>query len=130
MFINVERYEKDLTLNLNDFLKCGSKHFREDRSRRRAEIDRLSIDDKIDQVFVVDNDDIRGKELHVVTEQGLIYILSKDNIEKCRFNGALITVLIARPNQVIRLYKSCKLYAPSRIIKKCRLHQELALNEK
>ncbi len=130
MFITANKYENELTLTLRDFMKCGSKHFREDRSERKQVIDRLAVDDAIDNVFVVDNGDVRGKELHVVSEQGLIYILSKDSVEKCKFNGALITVLIARPNQVIRLYRACKLYAPSKIIKKCRLHQELALNEK
>lgn len=64
----------------------------------------------IDKVFLVDKGHPDGPELHCVTEKGIIFILNESKYEnntKC-----FITVLLARPNQVVRLYKACNLEVP------------------
>ena len=51
-----------------------------------------------------------------MTKKGIIFILNRDKFEN--HTNSFITVLIARPNQVIRLYKECGIIVPQSIIDK------------
>ena len=64
---------------------------------------------------------------YVVTSKGIIYVLNKEKFEKNV--DCLVTVLIARPNQVARLYKTCGLYAPNMIMQHCMINQSKGRNE-
>ena len=81
----------------------------------------------IDRAFEVDKMHVNGPEVHVVSKEGFIYIFNKDKLLKGR--NALVTILIARPNQVKRLYKNCGLWVDRTILDKCREHQDVGLNE-
>lgn len=80
----------------------------------------------IDSVFLVDKGHKDGDELHCVTERGIIYILNRRKFNLC--NSALITVLIARPNQAERLYAACDLEMPPGLIQCCMENQRKNLN--
>lgn len=79
-------------------------------------------DAAIDKVFLVDKNHRDGEELHVVTRRGIIFILNARKF-LCGENG-FITALIARPNQIRRLYEACNL-TPSENMMRC-----ASINEK
>lgn len=81
----------------------------------------------IDSVFLVDKGHKNGKELHCVTENGVIYILNQMKFNQ--HNSGLITILFARPNQVKRLYDACGLEMPPGIMEKCLNNQKAELNK-
>ena len=136
-FLNVVQYKN---LKIEDVLAaCKTEHLSSERVERFKLALRLNkvYDDKnkeishqaeIDKVFLVDKGHKAGKELHCITKKGIIFILN----ERKYLNGcnALITALIARENQVIRLYEACNLYAPEEILKKCKNHVSLGYNRK
>lgn len=65
--------------------------------------------------------------MHCVTQKGIIFILNKRKYEK--HQHSFITVLLARPNQVIRLYKECGLCTPNNIIEKTKEYVEIGANK-
>lgn len=71
----------------------------------------------VHKVFLVDKRHKDGKELHCVTRRGVIFILNEQKF----LNGSncFITALIARPNQVKRLYDEVGLTAPQGILDMC-----------
>ncbi len=72
---------------------------------------------EVDAVFLVDKGHKDGKELHCVTKRGIIFIL---NEQKYINNGyGFITALIARPNQVKRLYRDVGMICPKYILGFC-----------
>lgn len=80
----------------------------------------------IDKTFVVsrsknDNGVMRNKfELHAVTRNGIIYVLDREkfiNNQPC-----IITVLVARPKQLSRLYNNVGLKVPKAIMERSKNH--------
>jgi hypothetical protein len=69
---------------------------------------------EVDKIFFVDKGHKDGPELHCVTKKGIIFILNERKYENN--DRSFITVLLARPNQVIRLYEECNLEIPKSII--------------
>lgn len=72
---------------------------------------------EIDKIFLVDKGHKDGKELHCVTKKGIIFILNEKKYNN--HQNSLITILMARPNQVIRLYEAVKLKTPNNIKNFC-----------
>ena len=129
------------TLNIEDILSaCQTEHLSSERKERFELALRLNRkyegkgknktirQTEIDKVFLVDKGHEAGKELHCVTKKGIIFILNERKY--LMGYGALITALIARRNQIIRLYKACNLYAPQEIIDRCKTYVEQGYNEK
>ena len=110
-------------------LKAAGKSLHiQDRSRA-ARIEnalRLDSNPEIDRMFLVDKGHKDGMEVHVVTKEGFIYVFN--NMKLFLGQQALVTILVARPNQVERLYEACRLTADESIIAKCREHQQAGLN--
>lgn len=122
-FISVESYgliRKDYILSAN-----ATKHLNE-RSVRLAKAFELDANSVIDHCFLVDKGHRDGKEIHCVSSNGIIYILNRDKFLSNR--NALITALIARPNQVKRLYRECNLFADKSILDKCYTYERLGYN--
>lgn len=76
---------------------------------------------KIIDSFIVDKGHKDGKELHCVTDHGLIIVY---NVHSRK----LVTKLIARPQQVKRYYIHTKKEPPEELIKLCREHQKKGFN--
>jgi len=81
----------------------------------------LNNNSKIDNGFFVDKGHDNGKEVHIVTTSGCIFIYNART-------SKLVTVLIARANQVKRLYNHCGQFAPRGILNNCYQHSKVALN--
>ena len=114
----------DQKINL-DSVKM-SYHAREDRKARFELVDMLDHKPTIDKAFVVDRGHKNGKEIHCVTKKGIIYVL---NLRKYLNNyNSLVTVMVARPRQITRLYEACNLKASETIIGYCRNNQRLGYN--
>lgn len=125
-FLSVEKYFRNVSLEeiLSEQI---TKHLQETRLERVIETYKILSDgDRVFYTFLVDKGHTDGKELHCVTRNGIILIL---NVGKfVRKEHSLITILIARPNQVQRLFDSCNMYTPKSVINKCIEHQRLRLN--
>lgn len=114
----------DQKINL-DSVKM-SYHAREDRKARFELVDMLDHKPTIDKAFVVDRGHKNGKEIHCVSQKGIIYVL---NLHKYLDNrNSLVTVMVARPRQIERLYEACNLIASENILKYCRHNQQLGYN--
>lgn len=74
----------------------NSKHWRADRQRRSQIIAQIGMGQVIKEV-VVDRGHKNGPEIHKITTTGLVVIYNKRT-------GIMITILIARPNQIKRYY--------------------------
>lgn len=112
----------------SDLMKSGmSFHFGNDRKHRNNIVSDIDKNPVIDRCFLVDKDHKDGSEVHVVTKEGIIYVY---NLMKLFFksNNALVTILIARPNQVKRLYDACHINVGNDILEKCAEHQRMRLN--
>ena len=96
-------------LDVKDFTsQIPTKHLKSRQNRYKKAID-LNANANIDKSFIVDKGHKDGKEIHGVSERAVIFILNK---ETRRF----ITVLLARPGQVKRLYNACNLEVPDEIM--------------
>lgn len=112
----------------NELKRAGkSFHMKKDRNNRLKTVLKIEKQMKIDRSFLVDKGHKDGQEIHVVTENGIIFIY---NFMKLFLHSqnALVTILIARPNQVERLYTACKLTPSQEILNKCFEHQRQGLN--
>jgi hypothetical protein len=128
-FVSVSGYK---TLDISDVLNtCHTAHLTKERQYR---IDRAielnkgkdGRQSKICKVFLVDKGHKDGKELHCVTEKGIIFIL---NEQKYLHNkNGFITIFFARPNQVKRLYEEIGESAPESIVKYCVMNQRNHIN--
>ena len=97
-------------------------HFSADRKRRAAILEELkapilSVNGKL-CIFIVDKGHKDGKEIHVITENGIIHIYNKHS-------KRYITGLIARPAQLMRYGVSI----PDNVIKKASIHVSMHYNE-
>jgi hypothetical protein len=124
-FKSVEKYD---TLVLKDTLELL--HTEHLQSSRRERLDKAleesDEDDYIEHTFLVDKGHPAGKELHNVTHSGLILILNeqkyKDKVP------CFITVLLARINQIKRLYDPFGFKMDDFTVKKCKHYVESNLN--
>lgn len=73
-----------------------SRHWREDRQRRSHIIAQIGMGQIIKEV-TIDRGHKNGPEVHKVTSTGLVLVYNKRT-------GIMVTVLIARPNQIKRYF--------------------------
>lgn len=77
--------------------------------------------------FIVNCGHMNGREIHTITEKGIIII------QNARSKN-IVTILIARPNQIIRYWKGLNQELPQNderfnfIMRFCKLNQELGHN--
>lgn len=101
----------------------ASLHYDNDRYYREMFIyNYLGGNGKIIDTFIVDKKHKNGKELHCVTNNGLIIIYNV-NTQK------MVTKLIARPWQIKRLYMHTKKNPPKELLELCREHNIMGFNE-
>ena len=102
-----------------------SKHYKNQRHNREKFIKRhLNNDGNIIDGFIVDKGHKNGAEIHTLTDNGIIIIHNYDS-------GLLVTKLIARPQQIIRYYKSTGREPPpeyDRVLELARWHESLNYN--
>ena len=81
----------------------------------KSRLSRLEFANNLNQLapihtsFLVDKGHYNGPEIHNISERAIIYIVNART-------RMFITVLLARPNQIVRLYKECGLIAPPNIV--------------
>lgn len=97
-------------------------HFSADRKNRAVILEKLkapilSVNGKL-CIFIVDKRHKNGKEIHVITENGIIHIYNQHS-------KRYITGLIARPAQLMRYGVSI----PDNVIKKASIHVSMHYNE-
>lgn len=130
-FVSVKRYRHIL---IKDILSaCHTLHMDAERKERidlAVKLNQYILDGKqaeVDAVFLIDKGHKDGKELHCVTKRGIIFILNESKYIK--HENSFITALIARPNQVKRLYNDVGLKASQDILDKCERNQIAGLNK-
>lgn len=129
-FKEVKLYDKKITIKelLSENLTKHLKHERLERFNKAVELNIYNgKQSKIHTVFWVDKNHPDGPELHCVTHKGIIFIIN----ERKYYNdeNSFITVLLARPNQVKRLYESCSLSVPEHILEYARFYLQNKLNK-
>jgi len=97
----------------------NSKHWRADRQRRSQIIAQIGMGRVIKEV-VVDRGHKNGPEIHKITTTGLVVIYNKRT-------GIMVTILIARPNQIKRYYAENE--APQDILKLAFEHMKAGYNK-
>lgn len=95
-------------------------HYVEERKNRQRIIDEIGMGYEVDS-FVVDRGHVNGEEIHVITSTGLIVIYNKASHK-------MVTILIARPQQIRRYYNNSGEFAPMYLIELAREHQRLGYN--
>lgn len=113
-FISIMLYTEVLSLEYITKSEYTS-HLKKSRKKRLNKAMEFNKGAKINQSFVVDKGHPDGPEIHSVTDNGIIFII---NANTKRF----ITVLLARPNQIRRLYKACKIKPPKNMMRKARFY--------
>lgn len=99
-----------------------SKHYKTKRYKREKFIRKyLHGDGKVIESFIVDNGHCKGIERHEVTDNGLIIIYNNSS-------NLMISKLIARPQQIRKLYKTKNKVPPKWLIKLARYHQKMNYN--
>ena len=110
-----------------EFKNSGRSFHMNERTKRMDNVYKIEKTPVIDKCFLVDKGHKDGQEIHVVTHCGVIYVY---NFMKLflRSNNALVTVMIARPNQIIRLYEACNLSVNNAIIENAKRNVRMHLN--
>lgn len=105
--------------------KMVSKHYKTKRSNREKFIvEQLGGYGKVVDSFIVDTGHPKGKEIHQITDNGIIKIYNANS-------GVFITSLIARVGQIKRYYKLFNREPPKEykdIIKLAQMHKQLGYN--
>lgn len=102
--------------------RATSNHYARSRHRREKFISRhINGDGNIIDEFIVDRKHKDGKEIHKVTDTGLIIVYNYNT-------GKLVTKLIARPNQIKRYYKDVDKEPPVWLIALAQWHVDLNYN--
>jgi hypothetical protein len=96
-----------------------SKHWRKDRQVRSKIIAQIGLGQVVKEV-VVDRGHRNGPEVHKITTTGLVVICNQRT-------GIMVTVLIARPNQIKRYYAENE--APQEIINLAFEHMKAGYNK-
>lgn len=123
-FIVEKMLKKPININMNQL----TNHFNNDRKNRLQLLNKktTNIGNPV-YSFVVNCGHINGKEMHTITEKGVILI---HNIKTKK----LVTMLFARPGQIIRYWKALSLDLPVNdpifklIIKYSELNKDLGHN--
>lgn len=98
-------------------------HFTNDRNERiNYIINEIGVGTIIDS-FIVDKGHKNGEEIHSITTTGIIII---QNLRTKK----LVTMLIARPQQIRRYYEAEGRKAPLQIVELARKHQERGDNNR
>lgn len=99
-----------------------SKHYKTKRHKREKFIkEHLHGDGEVIDSFIVDNGHCKGIERHEVTSNGLIIIYNNSS-------NLLVSKLIARPQQIRKLYKTKNKAPPKWLIKLALHHQKMNYN--
>lgn len=121
---NQKKYFKVLgkRAELHVFKGGFTSHMVKDR-RKRAQtiVEKVGVGEPVAQ-FRVDKQHKNGVEVHEVRSTGVVNIYDENK-------GRLVTQLIARPEQVERLYRGVGEKAPRNIIEKCVKNVSMKLNE-
>ena len=116
------------TILLSDLKKLAStEHFSEERKERLETALSVSFrGDRTYNTFLVDTGHPDGYELHNITKSGLDIVLNESKY----YSGkpCLVTILIARPQQIRRLYDDLHKAIPSGLISTCEEHKRKGLN--
>ena len=118
-----EKIELDKILELNK-----TEHMKKDRQiRLNTAISLLDKDDYIEHTFLVDKNHKDGKELHCVTHKsGIIFILNEEKFKNNK--PCFITIFLARPNQIKRLYEPFNFNVNEETLRKCNFYIKNNLN--
>lgn len=103
-------------------MEAATRHYSSQRCQRQAFIDENVGKGNIIDIFVVDRGHCKGEEIHSVTDTGLIIIKNKTT-------GKIITELIARPEQLRRLYHLEGREPPRKILRLAYQHNASKYNE-
>lgn len=96
-----------------------SKHWKKDRQTRSRIIAQIGLGQVVKEI-VVDRGHRNGPEVHKITTTGLVVICNQRT-------GIMVTVLIARPNQIKRYYAENE--APQEIINLAFEHMKAGYNK-
>lgn len=99
-----------------------SMHYAVQRQARDAFIQSIGVGTVTDS-FVVDRGHPDGAEIHSVTDTAVVIIRNQRT-------GKLITEIIARPEQLRRLYRTQNREVPKRLLKLAYKHNRNRYNEK
>lgn len=99
-----------------------SKHYSKGRNSRENFIKKHIGDGNVIDSFEVDRKHKDGKEIHSITDTGIIIIHNKNT-------GKLVTKLIARPQQIQRYYKKTDKEPPKWLLQIAEWHMSLSYNE-
>lgn len=114
-FKTVEHYPN---LKLIDVWKLAkTQHATERNDRRERVLSHIQQTTRIEHCFLVDKGHKDGKEIHCVTNDGIIFILNQKKYETGM--PSLITYFLARQNQVKRLYDVLGYKMSDRLWKAC-----------
>lgn len=97
-------------------------HYSTERQERHAFIQDNIGEGNIIDSFVVDRGHQHGAEIHSVTDTGIIIIHNQKT-------NKLITELIARPEQLKRLYNTQHRRVPNKVLSLAYKHSTLSYNE-
>lgn len=104
-------------------MNTSSIHYAEERRSRREFIDQYIGEGNIVASFVVNNGHPGGAEIHDVTDTAIIIVRNQKT-------GKLITELIARPEQLKRLYALIGEKPPSKLLSLAYKHNAKKYNER
>ena len=99
-----------------------STHYRNDRQNRKAFIDEAIGAGNVIDSFIVDRGHPDGAEIHSVTDTAVIFIYNQHTHK-------FITSLIARPEQIRRLYRAVGKEVPKKILSLAYKHNIKRYNE-
>ena len=98
-------------------------HYKYKRYKREKFINKhLYGDGNVVDSFVVDRGHPMGEEVHCITDHAVIVILNKNS-------GKLCTKLLARKNQIKRLYQGVGRQPPRWLLKLAMEHERLGYNK-
>ena len=115
-------------IEMNELRSSGlTLHMQKERIGRLRLAMALDHNGTVDRSFLIDRNHSMGPEIHVVSKNAIIYIMNYARYSQ-HMENALITVLIARPAQIKRLYEECFLEPDGEIIAAARKYARLKLN--
>lgn len=126
-FFDIQIYN---TISLDKILKSiKTKHLSYSRQQRLDfALSLLDTNDYVEYTFLIDKNHPEGNELHNVTHSGIIFILNQRKYENNL--PCFITIFIARPNQIYRLYKAFDIQMSDYTLQKCLFYEKLGYNHK
>lgn len=115
-------------VTLHEIKRLGrTQHMSEERLERLRSALELNGDSPVMTTFRVDRGHRDGYELHCVTGEGIIFVLNERKYRTKQ--DCFITVLLARPGQVTRLYDGVGKELPEFLIHKCMGWQKARVNK-